>query len=167
MNNTTQSNTTAVPLTCVPLNLTLIPFCSPDAPQFIPSTLNVSFADTTAQSAFTMDASRWVKNAPCQSQADSENATMCNNCLAIRARWQCALAFPTCTASDNLNTPPTVNSACQSLCEKKNARCDETEDCSQYATTQCSDAPTTESYRRRTTTTGLALMTLIAILVAS
>ena len=133
-NPLTCPNTSALtlPSQCIPPPSDLS-FC-PQLPLslLLPSSINPYPLDAVAAALYAADLSLYQPGLDCSLQ--QPNASLCNNCLAIRQRWRCAQQFGGCAGGQPAGGP------CQWLCREKNSRCGETEDCSVYPTDNCNGA---------------------------
>ena len=152
------SNTTGTPLYSQPLtqlattNLTVPAACLTPPPlaycttlastTLYPSYLSPFALDEAALDQYTADLSLYSPAADCTAQRTSANASMCGDCLVVRQRWQCALAFSGCSSDSGggVVVGGGDGGPCRWLCVEKNSRCNEVEDCSVYATSDCNSA---------------------------
>ena len=127
----TSPNTTALSLPPQCLPPPTLTFCPQLPPALtVPSSLNPYALDALAASLYAADLALYSPALSCSAQ--QPNVSLCNDCLAIRQRWRCAEAFGGCEGEGVAGGGP-----CQWLCEEKNARCGEVEDCSVYPSVDC------------------------------
>ena len=137
------STSLTVPAACVAPPA--LGYCANLAPTTLyPSYLDPYALDARALSLYAIDLALFSASPDCSPQ--QPNAPQCANCLAIRQRWRCATTFSGCSSSSSSNSSGGVMSgggsggACRWLCEEKNSRCNEAEDCSRYPTSNCNSA---------------------------
>ena len=106
-----------------------------------PSTLYASYMnpfsmDTHALALYTTDLALYSPSVDCSMQ--QSNVSICYDCLAIQQRWRCATTFSGCTGNGMVGGG--YGGPCRWLCQEKNNRCNEAEDCSVYALSDCNGA---------------------------
>lgn len=126
------TNGTCISYKQVPL---LISYCGSQVLYDVFSGINFTRRDAAAQALYEADLASWKINRDVACLSQFPGQSMCSDCLAIRRRYRCAQMFPLCKSSGD-----SQRGICKGLCELKNSRCNEKEDCSYLPDDDCAAA---------------------------
>ena len=125
-------------INCVIANIT---FCNGLVPYLVADTLDQYHADNSSKISYNNDLSIWMSSSGVSCDNQELGVTMCNDCLAYRRNYWCALNFPRCVSSINYDV-----GICQYVCTQSNRRCKTTLNCDGLPTSVCSPANTRYNY---------------------